>query len=187
MRTYKKAVTKGVIKVMSKMGISTVQSYQGAQIFEAVGLSSEFVEKYFTGTPSRIGGIGIEEFAAEVEERHAAAFDERAPDYGTLPVGGDWQWRKNGEYHLYNPESVHLLQKSCREGDYAAFKRYTALIDDQTARQCTFRGLMKFKPAERRSPSRRSRRSTRSSSASRRAPCPSAPSARKPTRRWRSR
>ncbi len=146
--TYKKAVTKGVIKVMSKMGISTVQSYQGAQIFEAVGLSGALVDRYFTGTPSRIGGIGIEELAAEVEERHAAAFDERAPDYGTLPIGGDWQWRKDGEYHLYNPESVHLLQRSCREGDYAAFKRYTALIDDQSARQCTLRGLMKFKPTK---------------------------------------
>ncbi len=146
-KTYKKAVTKGVIKVMSKMGISTVQSYQGAQIFEAVGLSAALIDKYFTGTPSRIGGIGIEELAAEVEERHSAAFDERAPDYGTLPVGGDWQWRKDGEYHLYNPECVHLLQKSCSEGDYAGFKRYTALIDDQTARQCTLRGLMKFKNA----------------------------------------
>ncbi|MGA2547795.1 MAG: glutamate synthase large subunit [Rectinemataceae bacterium] len=144
-KTYKKAVTKGVIKVMSKMGISTVQSYQGAQIFEAVGLSSALVDKYFTGTPSRVGGIGMEELAEEVEERHAAAFDERAPDYGTLPVGGDWQWRRVGEYHLYNPESVHLLQRSCREGDYAAFKRYTELIDDQTRRQCTLRGLMKFK------------------------------------------
>jgi glutamate synthase (ferredoxin) len=144
-KTYKKAVTKGVIKVMSKMGISTVQSYQGAQIFEAVGLSSALVARYFTGTPSRVEGIGIEELEAEVEERHAAAFDERAPDFGTLPAGGDWQWRKDGEYHLYNPESVHLLQKSCREGDYPAFKRYTELIDDQTKRQCTLRGLMNFK------------------------------------------
>jgi len=146
-KSYKKAVTKGVIKVMSKMGISTVQSYQGAQIFEAVGLSSPIIDKYFTGTPSRVGGIGIEELAAEVEERHGAAFDERSPDFGTLPIGGDWQWRKDGEYHLYNPESVHLLQNSCREGDYAVFKRYTALIDDQSAKQCTLRGLMKFKSA----------------------------------------
>ncbi len=147
-KTYKKAVTKGVIKVMSKMGISTVQSYQGAQIFEAVGLSAALVDRYFTGTPSRIGGIGIEDLAVEVEERHAAAFDERAPDYGTLPIGGDWQWRKEGEYHLYNPESVHLLQRACREGDYEAFKRYTALIDDQSARQCTLRGLMVFKDSK---------------------------------------
>jgi glutamate synthase (ferredoxin) len=146
-KTYKKAVTKGVIKVMSKMGISTVQSYQGAQIFEAVGLADSLIDKYFTGTPSRIGGIGIAELAAEVEERHAAAFDDRSPDYGTLPIGGDWQWRKDGEYHLYNPETVHLLQRSCREGDYAGFKRYTQLIDDQSARQCTLRGLMKFKSA----------------------------------------
>jgi glutamate synthase (ferredoxin) len=145
-KTYKKAVTKGVIKVMSKMGISTVQSYQGAQIFEAVGLSPYVIDKYFTGTPSRIGGIGMQELAAEVEERHAAAFDERSPDFGSLPIGGDWQWRKNGEYHLYNPETIHLLQKSCREGDYEEFKRYTSLIDDQSRRQCTIRGLMRFKP-----------------------------------------
>jgi glutamate synthase (ferredoxin) len=146
-KTYKKAVTKGVIKVMSKMGISTVQSYQGAQIFEAVGLASSLVDRYFTGTPSRIGGIGMAELATEVEERHAAAFDERAPDFGTLPIGGDWQWRQDGEYHLYNPETIHLLQTSCRENDYAGFKRYTKLIDDQSTRQCTLRGLMKFKPA----------------------------------------
>jgi glutamate synthase (ferredoxin) len=145
-KTYKKAVTKGVIKVMSKMGISTVQSYQGAQIFEAVGLAPSIIDKYFTGTPSRVGGIGMEELAAEVEERHAAAFDERSPDFGTLPIGGDWQWRKNGEYHFYNPETIHLLQKSCREGSYEEFKRYTKLIDDQSIRQCTLRGLMKFKP-----------------------------------------
>jgi glutamate synthase (NADPH) large chain len=147
-KTYKKAVTKGVIKVMSKMGISTVQSYQGAQIFEAVGLAKDLIDKYFTGTPSRVGGIGLEGVAAEVEERHAAAFDERSPDFRTLPVGGDWQWRKDGEFHLYNPESIHLLQKSCREGDYAEFKRYAKLIDDQSARQCTLRGLMKFKPSK---------------------------------------
>jgi glutamate synthase (ferredoxin) len=147
-KTYKKAVTKGVIKVMSKMGISTVQSYQGAQIYEAVGLSKGLVDKYFTGTPSRIGGIGIEELAAEVEERHAAAFAERAPDFGALPVGGDWQWRKDGEYHLYNPETIHLLQTSCRSSDYAAFKRYAELVDDQSSRQCTLRGLMKFKAAK---------------------------------------
>ena len=145
-KTYKKAVTKGVIKVMSKMGISTVQSYQGAQIFEAVGLAPSLIDKYFTGTPSRVGGIGMKELAAEVEERHAAAFDERSPDFGTLPIGGDWQWRKNGEYHLYNPETIHLLQRSCRMGDYDAFKRYTNLIDDQSKRQCTLRGLMGFKP-----------------------------------------
>ena len=89
----------------------------------------------------------MEELEAEVEERHAAAFDERLPDYGTLPAGGDWQWRKDGEYHLYNPETVHLLQQACRAGDYAAFKRYASLIDDQGARQCTLRGLMKFKDA----------------------------------------
>jgi glutamate synthase (ferredoxin) len=147
-RTYKKAVTKGIIKVMSKMGISTVQGYQGAQIFEAVGLGEEFIEKYFTGTPSRIGGIGMRELAAEVEARHEAAFGARVLHEHTLPAGGDWQWRKDGEYHLYNPESVHRLQIACRRGDYGLFKEYTRSIDDQSARQCTLRGLMKFKPAK---------------------------------------
>jgi len=146
--TYKKAVTKGVVKVMSKMGISTMQGYQGAQIFEAVGLSQALIDEYFTGTPSRVGGIGIEELAQESEKRHAAAFDERAGDFNTLPVGGDWQWRKNGEYHLYNPETIHLLQLACRTGDYEVYKRYAALIDDQSTRQCTLRGLMKFKEVE---------------------------------------
>jgi glutamate synthase (ferredoxin) len=143
--TYKKAVTKGVIKVMSKMGISTVQGYQGAQIFEAVGLSEALVARYFTGTPSRVGGIGLEELAQESERRHAAAFDERTPDFHTLPIGGDWQWRKEGEYHLYNPETIHLLQQACRSGDYEAYRRYAELIDDQSTRQCTLRGLMKLK------------------------------------------
>ncbi len=146
--TYKKAVTKGIIKVMSKMGISTVQGYQGAQIFEAVGLGEAFIEKYFTGTPSRIGGIGIAEVAAEIEARHEAAFGLRALHNHTLSAGGDWQWRKDGEYHLYNPESVHRLQMACRKGDYSLFKEYTRSIDDQSARQCTLRSLMKFRTTE---------------------------------------
>jgi glutamate synthase (ferredoxin) len=146
--TYKKAVTKGIIKVMSKMGISTVQGYQGAQIFEAVGLSEKLVEEYFTGTPSRIGGIGITEISAEVEARHKAAFGSRGAASHTLPSGGDWQWRKEGEYHLYNPETIHRLQLACRKGDYGLFKEYSRLIDDQSIRQCTLRGLMKLKSSE---------------------------------------
>lgn len=144
--TFKKAITKGVIKVMSKMGISTVQGYQGAQIFEAVGLGDELVEKYFTGTPSRLGGIGLAEIAADVESRIEAAFGRRAEAAHTLPTGGDWQWRKDGEYHLYNPETIHLLQLACRTGDYSLFKEYSRKIDDQSITPCTLRGLMSLKP-----------------------------------------
>jgi glutamate synthase (ferredoxin) len=145
---YKKAVTKGVIKIMSKMGISTVQSYQGAQIFEAVGLSQGLIDAYFTGTPSRVGGIGLAEIAAEVEERHKAAFMDLGPGSRTLPAGGDWQWRKDGEKHLYGPETVHRLQLACRSGDFGAFKEYTRLIDEQALRSCTLRGMMTFKKME---------------------------------------
>ncbi|HUX40117.1 MAG TPA: glutamate synthase large subunit [Rectinemataceae bacterium] len=146
--TYKKAVTKGIIKVMSKMGISTVQGYQGAQIFEAVGLGGELIERYFTGTPSRVGGIGITDVASEAAARHRAAFGDRALHDHALPSGGDWQWRKDGEYHLYNPETVHRLQQAVRSGDYSQFKEYSRLIDDQSTRQCTLRGLMKFRKAK---------------------------------------
>jgi glutamate synthase (ferredoxin) len=147
-KNFKKAVTKGVIKVMSKMGISTVQSYQGAQIFEAIGLAEDFVEAWFTGTPTRVGGVDMEDITRDVEIRHAQAMEKRSVEYATLPTGGDWHWRKDGEYHLYNPESIHLLQVSCRNGDYDGFKAYERLIDDQEKRQCTLRGLMRFKQRE---------------------------------------
>ncbi|HUX39160.1 MAG TPA: glutamate synthase large subunit [Rectinemataceae bacterium] len=146
--TYKKAVTKGIIKVMSKMGISTVQGYQGAQIFEAIGLGPALIERYFTGSPSRIGGIGIAEVAAEAAARHAAAFGEGASHDEGLPSGGDYQWRKDGEYHLYNPETVRALQEAVRSGDYAKFKDYSRLVDEQSLRPCTLRGLMKFRAAK---------------------------------------
>jgi glutamate synthase (ferredoxin) len=144
---YKKTVAKGIIKVMSKMGISTLQSYQGAQIFEAVGLGQEFIDRYFSGTPSRIGGIGIEEVAADVEARHLQAFHSYNPHGTALAPGGDWQWRKDGEYHLYNPQTIHLLQTSCRNGDYSLFRTYSAEIDNQGRKQCTLRGLLSFKGA----------------------------------------
>ncbi len=145
---YKKAVSKGLIKVMSKMGISTVQSYQGAQIFEAVGLSKELIDKYFTGTPSRVGGIGLSEIAKEVEARHSAAFLDSGPLSRSLPSGGDWQWRKDGEQHLYGPKTIHLLQVACRSGDFKAFKDFTRLIDEESLRNCTLRGMMAFRKAE---------------------------------------
>jgi glutamate synthase (ferredoxin) len=146
---YVKAIDKGVLKVMSKMGISTAQSYCGAQIFEAVGLHEDIIGKYFTGTASRIGGIGMDVIAQEVRARHDHAFTERPTNGRTLDVGGHYQYRKEGEYHLFNPESVHKLQYACRSNNYRIFKEYSKLVDDQAKRLCTLRGLMSFKTAGR--------------------------------------
>ena len=142
---YVKAINKGVLKVMSKMGISTAQSYCGAQIFEAIGISKEIIDKYFTGTPSRVGGIGMDVIAQEVRSRYDHAFTERPTNGKTLDVGGHYQFRKEGEYHLFNPETVHKLQYACRSNNYKVFKEYSKLIDDQSTRLCTLRGLMSFK------------------------------------------
>jgi glutamate synthase (ferredoxin) len=142
---YIKAVSKGVVKVMAKMGISTIKSYCGAQIFEALGLSQELIDKYFTWTPSRIGGIGLEQIASEAQRQHAKAFPEVPLDGHTLEVYGQYQYRKDGELHLFNPRTIHLLQKACRNNDYATFKEYSKLIDDQSERLATLRGLMDLK------------------------------------------
>src|SRR5262249_46925473 len=147
-KQYVKAVTKGVAKVMSKMGISTAQSYCGAQIFEAIGLGQEVIGKYFTWTASRISGVGLDVIADEVKQRHERAFPERSFNGHTLDVGGHYQFRKDGEYHLFNPESVHKLQYAVRSGDYKVFKEYSELIDDQSRRLATLRGLFEFKFAE---------------------------------------
>jgi glutamate synthase domain-containing protein 2/glutamate synthase domain-containing protein 1/glutamate synthase domain-containing protein 3 len=144
---YIKAGVKGVVKVMAKMGISTIKSYCGAQIFEAVGLGRELVDKYFTWTPSRVGGIGLEEIARESQEQHARAFPTYPLNGHTLEVYGQYQYRKDGELHLFNPRTIHLLQKACRTNDYKAFKEYTRLIDDQSERMATLRGLMQLKYA----------------------------------------
>ncbi len=144
---YIKAVVKGVVKVMAKMGISTIKSYCGAQIFEAVGLGPELIDKYFTWTPSRVGGIGLEEIALEARQQHARAFPTFPLNGHTLEVYGQYQYRKDGELHLFNPETIHLLQKASRNNDYAAFKKYTRLIDDQSERMATLRGLMELKVA----------------------------------------
>jgi len=146
-KNYIKAVHKGVLKVMSKMGISTLQSYRGAQIFEAVGLKQEFVDRYFAWTPSRIGGIGIEEVERETRARHAYAYPER-PVEGVLdlPAGGFYQWRRDGEYHMYNPDTISLLQYSTRSGSFDTFQQFTKLIDEENRRLCTIRGLLEFKP-----------------------------------------
>ncbi len=140
---YVNAATKGIIKVMSKMGISTVASYTGAQIFESIGLSQAIVDEFFTGTTSKLGGIGLAEIARECAERHRRAFPDR-PEllaHRELPLGGEYKWRREGEYHLFNPETVFKLQHSTRSKRYDIFKQYTSLVDQQAEQLATLRGL----------------------------------------------
>ncbi len=148
-RNYIKACGKGVLKIMSKMGISTVASYTGSQVFEAIGLAPEVVDTYFTGTVSRIGGVGLEQIAQEVLARHITAWPDRDAElaYRDLPVGGEYQWRREGEYHLFNPTTVHKLQHATRTKRYQIFKEYTRAVDDQASRLATLRGLMRLRPA----------------------------------------
>ncbi|MEO0510695.1 MAG: glutamate synthase large subunit [Verrucomicrobiota bacterium] len=145
-RNFLKANLGGVIKTMSKMGISTVASYRGAQIFEAIGLNQSVIDKYFTKTASRVEGIGLGTIAKETESRHRRAYaprdDERA---GELDPGGVYQWRAGGERHLFNPITIHKLQKATRLGDYAVFKEYSEVINNQSREMFTLRGLMEFK------------------------------------------
>ncbi|MCB1949580.1 glutamate synthase large subunit [Nitrosomonas sp.] len=147
-KQYSQAAVKGIVKVMSKMGISTVQSYCGAQIFEAVGLNQELIDRYFTWTASRIGGIGLDEITREAIRQHARAFPALSGDPATLNGYGQYQYRKDGELHLFNPKTIHLLQKACRNGDSATFKAYSTLINDQSQRLATLRGLLELKYAE---------------------------------------
>jgi glutamate synthase (ferredoxin) len=142
---YIKALNKGILKVMSKMGISTLQSYCGAQIFEAIGLDHQFVDRYFTWTASRIGGADIHVIAREVRERHQLAYPSRAAAPVELETGGEYRWRRDGEMHLFNPETVHKLQHATRSGQYAIYKDYTQLVNDQSRRLGTLRGLLDFK------------------------------------------
>ncbi|HEX7794738.1 MAG TPA: glutamate synthase large subunit [Vicinamibacterales bacterium] len=144
---YVHALNKGILKVMSKMGISTLQSYCGAQVFEAVGLEKAFVDKFFTRTASRIGGVGIDVIAEEVQRRHNKAFPARPVEHD-LEWGGEYQWRRDGEYHLFNPETVFKLQHSTRSGQYSIFKEYTRLVDDQSKHLATLRGLLELKLAK---------------------------------------
>ncbi|WP_305093280.1 glutamate synthase large subunit [Prescottella sp. R16] len=144
---YIKAAGKGVLKVMSKMGISTLASYTGAQLFQVIGLSQELVDEYFTGLHSNLGGIGLDEIASDVAARHANAYLDR-PElraHRELEVGGEYQWRREGEYHLFNPDTVFKLQHATRTGQYSIFKEYTTLVDDQSERLASLRGLLKFK------------------------------------------
>jgi len=144
-KNFVKAAVKGVVKVTSKMGISTIQSYRGAQIFEAIGLHPSVIEKYFTGTASRVGGVGLDVLAREVQLRHQHAFPNRQVNGHVLDVGGNYQWRADGELHLFNPQTVHALQKACRSGDYKAFKDYSVQINEQSRKHCTLRGLLELK------------------------------------------
>ncbi len=148
-KKYGKAIKKGVVKVMSKMGISTIQSYRGAQIFEAIGLNSKFVNKYFDKTASRIEGVGLTEIAEETLFHHRRAFTPREVGPHILEEGGQYQWRRDGEYHLFNPETVFRLQHATKSGRFEIFKSYTKRVDDQNERLCTLRGLMEFKFGER--------------------------------------
>ncbi|MEV0671594.1 glutamate synthase large subunit [Mycobacterium sp. NPDC050441] len=147
---YVKAAGKGVLKVMSKMGISTLASYTGAQLFQAIGISQGVLDQYFTGLSCPVGGIDLDDIAADVATRHSLAYldrpDERA--HRELEVGGEYQWRREGEYHLFNPDTVFKLQHSTRTGQYSIFKEYTALVDDQSERMASLRGLLKFRSGD---------------------------------------
>jgi len=145
---YKKAVNGELLKVLSKMGISTLQSYHGAQIYEALGLSKEVVDMYFTGTVSRIGGLTLDEIAQEVLIRHNLAFPKTSNFVPKLEVGGVYQWKQRGEKHMFNPQTIHLLQQSTKANDYQLFKKYSKLINDQSEKSITLRSLLKFKKSK---------------------------------------
>jgi len=146
LKNFVKAMGKGLKKVMSKMGISTYMSYTGAQIFEAVGLSRTLVDKYFTGTASNVGGIGLFEVAEEALRIHRAAFDERDPVLqAALDAGGEYAWRVRGEEHMWTPDAIAKLQHATRKESYSTYKEYAQLINDQSARHMTFRGLFEFR------------------------------------------
>ncbi|MGB8022157.1 MAG: glutamate synthase large subunit, partial [Candidatus Nanopelagicales bacterium] len=150
-RNLVKALGKGVLKVMSKMGVSTVASYRGAQIFEAIGLGRSVVDQYFTGTTSRLGGVGLSTLAEEVARRHAVAYPPNgiSPAHRRLEVGGEYQWRREGEPHMFDPETVFRLQHSTRTGRMDIFRQYTARVNDQAERLMTLRGLFRFAEGER--------------------------------------
>ena len=145
-KNYIKAVNEGLYKVFSKMGISTLQSYQGAQIFEIIGLNKEVVNRHFTGATSRIEGMGLDEIAKEILAKHELAFAKKSSPVDRLPVGGIYQWKRRGEAHLFNPQTIHALQHATSTADYATFKKYSKLVNDQTDKAYTLRSLLDFKP-----------------------------------------
>jgi glutamate synthase (NADPH) large chain len=144
-KIYQKAIGKGLLKIMSKIGISMLQAYQGAQIFEILGLSQKVVDKCFKGAVSRIEGIGFDGIAEEVLVRHRIAFPEKELPNAQLEVGGVYQWKQRGEKHIFNPKSIHYLQYSTRTGSYPLYKKYAAIINDQVEKACTLRGLFEFR------------------------------------------
>ncbi len=144
-KNYIKAVNDGLLKVFSKMGISTLQSYQGAQIFEIIGLNRALVDIYFTGSISRIEGMGLDELAREALSKHYLAFNRKEVPVDRLPVGGVYQWKRTGEFHLFNPQTIHLLQYSTRMADYSLFKKYSRTVNQQEEKACTLRSLFAFK------------------------------------------
>jgi len=144
-KNYVKAVNDGLLKVFSKMGISTLQSYQGAQIFEILGLNKDVVNKYFTGATSRIEGMGLDEIAREVLAKHFFAFSKKDIPIDRLPVGGIYQWKRKGEFHLFNPQTIHLLQHATKMNDFNKFKKYSKLVNEQGEKACTLRSLFQFR------------------------------------------
>ncbi len=144
-KNYIKAVNEGLLKVFSKMGISTLQSYQGAQIFEIIGLNKTVVDKYFTGATSRIEGMGLDEIARETLAKHYYAFSKKDIPVDRLTTGGIYQWKRKGEFHLFNPQTIHLLQYSTRTNDYNTFKKYSKLVNEQGEKAATLRSLFTFK------------------------------------------
>ena len=191
-RNVVKGIGKGLLKTISKMGISTIQSYNGAQIFEAVGLAPELIDRHFTGTASRIGGIGLDVLAREALERHAAATCPRrralrAPRRTCCPTAALYAWRRDGEHRMWSPDAIAKLQHSVRHGGWKTYEEFSDAMNEESARRASLRGLMKFRWA--RAAASRSRRSSprrRSSSASPAARCRSARSRARRTRRWRS-
>lgn len=144
-KNYIKAVTKGVIKIASKIGISTIQSYRGAQIFEAIGLNQNVINQYFTWTASRLEGVDLDVITQEAILRHHNGFPDRSVKVPVLDVGGEYQWRKEGERHLFSPETIHTLQQATWNNDYELYKKYANLVNDQTKEHYTLRGLLEFK------------------------------------------
>ncbi len=147
-KNYIRALTDGILKILSKMGISTLRSYRGAQIFEALGLDDDLIGRYFTGTASRIGGVGIEGIIAETLQRHQEAYAGSGTTGDCLDSGGVYQWKKDGEFHLWNPESIAVLQDAARENDPELYKKFARLINDQSSAPATLRSLLKFKKTD---------------------------------------
>ena len=185
-KRFVKAINKGLLKVMSKMGISTYQSYCGSQIFETIGLNRELIKKYFPGTATQIEGIGLSEVAEEAVRTHIAAFGNDPVLVNMLDAGGEYAWRTRGEEHTWTPDSIAKLQHATRSNNTATYKEYAKLINDQTQRQMTLRGLFEIKPAGKPFRWMKSSRQKTSSSVSPPAPCRWAQSPPKRIPRWPS-